>query len=59
MEKIPSVKLARSSATQEIYRIAWYSNVHYHVHNSSQFDPILSQVNYTSRPPILLLSTPV
>jgi hypothetical protein len=59
IEKIPFVKLARSSATQEIDHIAWDSNVHYRVHNSSQPVPILSQVNYTSRPPILLLSTPI
>jgi len=59
MEKSPSVKFAHSSATQEIYRIAWDWNVQYRVHNSSQLVPVLSQVNYTSRTPILLLSTPV
>ena len=56
MEQIPSWESNRSSASQEIPRILWHSNVHYRIHKRRLLS-VQSQNNLVHAP-ILLLEEP-
>jgi hypothetical protein len=58
MGQSPSWGGNRSSATQEILRIIWNSDVHYRIDNSTQPVSILSQIDPFHTPPIQLLKDP-